>query len=192
MNSCLCFRTSSWISRGISPYSKRTYPKCNAAILFFYFPMEFFNKFIYIVSSPVTFVSKLSSIFSELCIVRVFLSFYFIRIEIVIHVNSVNIVISYYFNNTVNNIIMYFRYSRIQIQLSSIYDCPFRPFSSYIIFRKTFCAGRLPFHCKSVRIKPCMKFYTSFMCFINHKFQRIISRIYSLSSCKIFRPWRIF
>ena len=149
--------------------------------------MDFFNQHIYIVTSPVTLIGITTTIFSESQIIREVNTRSRIWIEIIVHMKCIYIITVHNVTDDLTDVFPIFRQSRIEIQLSTIFQEQFRMFVVRMDRRQ--CCRT--FRTCTIRINPCMKFHVSLMTLINHPLQRIPLRRFPLYSSQIAAPWLI-
>ena len=102
------------------------------------------------------------------------------RIEVIVKVDSVHIIVFHNFCNGIGDILFYFFFCRVVTHGIVIGQNPVRMLSCHII-----CGKDGQIHAGSsntIRIHPSMKFHTTFMGFLNHKFHRIITGVFALCS----------
>ena len=134
--------------------------------------MKFFDKYIYIVSSPLISVGKSTTICSEAYVIRKIFSRIRIRIEIIIHMNGIYVISVYDVAHNLAYILSVVWKSWIEIKLSSILHKQFRMFVVRMQRRQSGCS----LSTGTIRINPCVQFHTTLVAFINHKLQRIPCR----------------
>jgi len=141
--------------------------------------VQFLNQHIHITTSPVRLVSKASAITGKTCVIGKIDSLNRIRIEIVIHVDSVHIIAGHNIRHDFTDIFTTLGKCRVEVQLVSISNKPFRMLIIYMFRRQLVLQGG--FH--PIRINPGMKLHIPFPAFLNHELHRVPHRRRHLSLC---------
>ena len=134
--------------------------------------MKLFNQHIDITTTPIGLIRKTTAITGKARVIRKVHSLHGIRIEIIVHVDSIHIITGHDIGHDFTNIVPTFRKCRIEIQLIAIRNKPFRMlminmFRRQLIFQRSL---------HPVRIDPGMKLHIPFPALFNHKLHRVPHR----------------
>src|SRR5699024_5966566 len=119
-------------------------------------------------SPPVFFVVKLiRPIFLIRLLIIECLPFDGMWIEIVIHMDCIDIIVFHDFKETIDNVFARIGVTWIIVELSTVFDDPLRMFTCGMTFYKIPCIRRVIGY--TIRVHPSMKFHIPCMCFLNSK-----------------------
>ena len=146
---------------------------------------QLLDEHIYIMPSPIALAQSLLILFVEAIIVKL-LSCNGIRVEVVIDMNSIDIIARDNILHYLANIISILFQRWIQDELSVVRNHTIRMKQGHVIggqLRRTFCFG-------SERIYPCMEFHPTLMTLVYHPLKRvpIRRRSHTLSTCEKTAP----
>ena len=125
--------------------------------------VQFLNQHIHITTSPVRLVSKASAITGKTCVIGKIDSLNRIRIEIVIHVDSVHIIAGHNIRHDLTDIFTTLGKCRVEVQLVSISNKPFRMLIIYMFRRQLVLLHRVPHRRRHLSLCPCQKTAPRFM-----------------------------
>src|SRR5690606_15804538 len=174
----------------LPPHSERTDAKLHVRSLLLYPRRQFANKIIYILPTPVVYVFE--TLATELSI-RATIGKRHVRnaiwIEIVIEVYSIHVVMPDCLHDRLKNEFTCFRMTRIVVIATSILEEPLRMLTNRMIR----CIVEVRVHACPIRIKPRMKFKSTFPRLFYHEHQRIVVWLHrsTLRSGEILSPWLV-
>ena len=149
--------------------------------------IQLLYKQIHVVTSPVAYVAETLWIVLKILLIGNLTPCNGVGVEVVIYVQSVNIVTTYDISHYPADIVAILLFCRIEQIQSVIGKHQVRTFKHYIVACKL--VSHLCF--RTERVYPCMKFHTTLVAFVNHPLQRvpIWHGCHTLLSCQETAPW---
>ncbi len=159
-------------------------------LLFFDLGRQLANKGVDVISAPVSNIIEAILAVRLVCLLIWKITFVSgIRVEIIVELDSIDIVLRYNLHHAVNNVLLRFRDAGIEQKPSSVGDHPILVLFQRMLGGK---AVNITMNTNPVRVKPSMELQITLLGLLNHKLQRVIAGVAALYTGEPLRPRSVF